>query len=968
MAIPAFMYAASLFAKTSLPPDASLSFIDYLEPRISLICIAGLPLLLFDIKKEKGLVWGSYSVYFLLLVGGEWIDSQLGVSIHERDIHFDNRISLIVSPGLALAFSVGAYSFLVLLSRQYEEAVTKKNEELSGTEEELRQNLEELQLVQERLARQEKKLSTVINNLPTGIVITNPTDGKIIMANQRAEQLLRLPNQPEESLIGQSMVGFYVEDDGRKRLLEGLQKDGKLSGLRLLAHSPDGPKWVSVYARMIQLDGNTNILASFIDIEKQLRYEKQLEEQGEVMRQKNEELQKMEEELRQNVEELQAQRDFVEQANEQIKRRNKAINRHSKVLMGLSKHQHIQKGNWEDALELLTNTVSQVLDIGQVSVWDYRQNSQKLYCEKLFERESFSYRAGQSLDKHRASAYFQRLFTDRVFSTHNAHEEAGTKELSKAAILGEEVQSTVEASYLINGELKGVLRCENLGTPREWQLEELSFVKAIAEMLALVYQNSQQAQANIYVRKSTEILSQLAKNELLIRGDWKGFLEEITQQCAHHSSISRVSVWEFQSEDLEDVHLECIKLYELDKKGYSEGVILKKSDFPEYFRALSRQQPIIAHKAREHQATACFNQGYFDKFDIYSLLDVPYFINGRLKGLICCEQQGHERTWTLEDQLFIKSLADLVTVAYQNAIQLEQQQALSQTNAELRNTQQKLEQNLLDLEATRTALSAQKETLDQEHRNTLNSIEYAKTMQQAILPQEGTKQQLFPESFIIYWPKDIVSGDFYWMSGDENRKVLAVIDCTGHGVPGAFMSIIGYNLLSEIILQQNCYTPPEILKKLHAGVVKSLRQGEGANDDGMDLSICVIEPHENGQVKVQFEGAKSNMYYTDQGGLKVVKGTRRSVGGKHASRRDVEFTSKEVIMQQGDMIYLSTDGLQDQNNSKRRRFSSQNLRKLIQEMHAFPAEKQKEYIEATVSRFMGKAEQRDDITLVGVRV
>lgn len=964
---PLFVYAASLFTKTSMPADVSLSFIDYLEPRIFILCIAGLPFILFDLYKDRLWLIISFFTYLGLMLGGEWIDAQMGVSIHARDINFDNRISLVVSPALAFVATAGGYLFFVIMGRKYEHEMSQANKDLSIAEEEVRQNLEELQSVQERLTKQEKKLSIILDNLPTALTLTNPEDGRIIMANQEAKNLLKHPTKANDDLVGQYMTDFYVEEDGRKKLLEAIAKNDA-KDLRLLAHSYQGPTWISAYATPIQVNSQTLIMAAFINIEKQLEFEDELKKQSTALKGKNEELQTMEEELRQNVEELQAQRDFVEQANKQVQQRNKTINRHSKILMGLSKHNHIQKGNWAPALELLTNTASQVLSIERVSIWKYDALAEELYCEKLFEKDSFSYQDGAVIPYRDASPYFDTFMLERILQTTNVYDHPQTQDLYNNHLAQHDVQSTLDATYLINGEVKGIVRCEHIGSPREWQPEEVSFIKAIAEMLSLVYQNTQQAKANIYVRKSTEILSQLAKNDALIRGDWMGFLEEITQQCAHHGNISRVSVWEYNAKDKENTYIKCLKLYEKKTLTYSEGLELRKADFPEYFRSISRQQPIIADKAREHIATSCFNVGYFDVLDIYSLLDVPYFVNGDIKGVICCEQQGNIRFWSLEDQLFIKSLADLVTVAYQNAVQIEQQEAISQTNHELVQTQARLEQNLLDLENTRKILADQKEALDIQHKNTLHSIEYAQTMQQAILPPMSTQKKVFPESFVIYKPKDIVSGDFYWISEYEGKKVLAVIDCTGHGVPGAFMSIIGYNLLSEIILQQHCYNPPEILTRLHQGITQALRQNDGANDDGMDLSICILEEQEDKRIKVTFEGAKSNLLYISGSELKMEKGTRRSIGGRHASQHSAQFKSKEVLLEKGDMIYLTTDGLQDQNNESRRRFSSQRLSKLIKDVHLSPVEQQKITIEANLKEFMGNAVQRDDITFVGVKL
>ena len=266
------------------------------------------------------------------------------------------------------------------------------------------------------------------------------------------------------------------------------------------------------------------------------------------------------------------------------------------------------------------------------------------------------------------------------------------------------------------------------------------------------------------------------------------------------------------------------------------------------------------------------------------------------------------------------------------------------------------------------------EVIALKNKKITDSIRYAQTIQEAILPNQELLISKLNEYFLIYQPKDIVSGDFYWFAevkgenGMADKIFIAVVDCTGHGVPGAFMSMIGHGLLNEIILQNNIHDTDEILSLLDKGIISALKQEEKTNDDGMDLCLCCVEKQDDGAFKLDFTGAKRPLYYIAKSSteLQVLKGNSYSIGGNR--KRKKEFSKQELTLQEGDMIYLSTDGLIDQNSPNKTKFCSQRLKKMLVENAHLPLKKQELIIRKRLKDHQNKGEQRDDISLLGIKL
>jgi len=258
------------------------------------------------------------------------------------------------------------------------------------------------------------------------------------------------------------------------------------------------------------------------------------------------------------------------------------------------------------------------------------------------------------------------------------------------------------------------------------------------------------------------------------------------------------------------------------------------------------------------------------------------------------------------------------------------------------------------------------EQIAKQKQEITDSIQYAKRIQNAVLPPVDQIKKSFPEHFIFFKPRDIVSGDFYWMRQINNYAVIAAADCTGHGVPGAFMSMLGISFLNEIIRRKDITQAHDVLTELRKYVKSSLRQTgkEGEAKDGMDISLCIIDLEKR---IMQFSGAYNPLFLFRNGELLVTKADKMPIG-IHIKEKD-NFTNHLIELQKDDVFYLFSDGYPDQfggeNNEK---YKMKRFKNLLTEIHIKPMDAQKEILSETLTKWQGDIEQIDDITIIGIRI
>ena len=261
----------------------------------------------------------------------------------------------------------------------------------------------------------------------------------------------------------------------------------------------------------------------------------------------------------------------------------------------------------------------------------------------------------------------------------------------------------------------------------------------------------------------------------------------------------------------------------------------------------------------------------------------------------------------------------------------------------------------------------QKLVIESKQKEIKDSISYAKKIQDAIMTSTVYIEDILPKSFIFFQPKDVVSGDFYWVYQSSNNDIyIAVADCTGHGVPGAFMSMIGNSLLNEIIIEKKIENTGEILNNLRDQIIKSLNQNESVTGtkDGMDMSLCKINMDSK---TVEFSGAYNSLIHVSNGKLSSIKGDNQPVSLHYAESKP--FTTKMIKAKKDDMFYLYSDGFQDQfGGLKDKKFMSLKFKNLLKEISSHSSQEQYIALKKEFNEWKGSREQIDDVCVMGLRI
>jgi serine phosphatase RsbU (regulator of sigma subunit) len=299
------------------------------------------------------------------------------------------------------------------------------------------------------------------------------------------------------------------------------------------------------------------------------------------------------------------------------------------------------------------------------------------------------------------------------------------------------------------------------------------------------------------------------------------------------------------------------------------------------------------------------------------------------------------------------------------------------SNEQLQQQYAEINQQKEEIEAQRGYIEEQNNTLIKQHQDIISSINYAKRIQTAILPPMEEIKKVLPNSFVLFLPKDVVSGDFFWFAEEKDEKtghlyhIIAAVDCTGHGVPGAFMSLIGNTLLDEIVHILNILSPDLILLELDKRIRKLLKQNETLQRDGMDLAICAIN---KSQKTLEFAGAMNPLLCVIDNKTELVKGSRNPIGGVLSETASKVFEKHQIDLSQtkeNATFYLFSDGFQDQfGGTENKKFMLKNFRQLLADIHTKPFEEQKQILQASLQKWQeaGNETQIDDVLVIGFRL
>jgi len=334
---------------------------------------------------------------------------------------------------------------------------------------------------------------------------------------------------------------------------------------------------------------------------------------------------------------------------------------------------------------------------------------------------------------------------------------------------------------------------------------------------------------------------------------------------------------------------------------------------------------------------------------------------------------------TLLNEKSLKQVAELSTI-YETEKKEQENNLLKKDNQIVEEKNKKQQWGLFGLTAflglggifsyslykSRKKIHKAKKIIEEKNKEITDSINYAKNIQSSILPREEEFNRLLPENFILYKPKDIVSGDFYWLAEKENKIYFAACDSTGHGVPGAFMSMLNSRLLNEAVNEKQIEKPNEIFNYVRKNIISSLKSTSkiGEQKDGMDSALCVLDKSQN---TLEFACAHNPLYLIRNNELIEHKADRMPIAYSEILK---DFSLKKIELQKNDLIYIFSDGYEDQiGGEKEKKFKSKNLKELLLSINQKPMPEQKEILNKKIEDWMsvGKQTQMDDILIIGLR-
>ncbi|TAF31273.1 MAG: hypothetical protein EAZ57_00135 [Cytophagales bacterium] len=325
------------------------------------------------------------------------------------------------------------------------------------------------------------------------------------------------------------------------------------------------------------------------------------------------------------------------------------------------------------------------------------------------------------------------------------------------------------------------------------------------------------------------------------------------------------------------------------------------------------------------------------------------------------EPPFYRRTWFIVLVVF-------TIVAFVFAFAWRRERRANQMQAYLTRT---VNERTSELSAEKRKAESQKDIIEAANRKIKDSIRYAERIQQAILPHPSEMAKLFDDYFVLFKPRDIVSGDFYWCSKEDNAVSIALVDCTGHGVPGAFMSVFGFALLEQTVNVQHFISPAQILTEMNKTIVYWLKQDSQQTSgwksrDGMDMVFLEIKPLEK---TIVFSGARNSAFLIQNDEIKELKGDKFSIGGTLLHSEEKVFTETVVHYNHGDLLYLTSDGYFDQfGGQENRKLTKKNLKTLLWEHRQLSLDKQRNGLEQFFENWRGKYAQIDDVLLIGIKL
>ncbi len=455
-------------------------------------------------------------------------------------------------------------------------------------------------------------------------------------------------------------------------------------------------------------------------------------------------------------------------------------------------------------------------------------------------------------------------------------------------------------------------------------------------------------------------LDNVSKIHILERSDIDLIMTDISKKVVLALKIERLSAWLFNSEKTAMI---SIGEYDKRSKKFSKDSVLQKKDFPSYFKGLSENKIIHADNIHTNPLTKELNELYSKPNDVYSLLDIPLRIGGDLMGVMCCEKTGSYKTFSQDEISFAFSvsfvLASNLESRYRRAAQNELEKMVSEKN------------NLIqEIKKQKSRIIEQKNEVDLKNKELKDSVYYAKKIQSTILSNHDIIDKFSSEHFLLFKPKDIISGDFCFSVNKNGKLILAICDSTGHGVPGAFISILNTTYLFQAINEKNIEQPNLIFDFVKTKLQKTLSKEFSSHGmDGLILNYDVSKK------KIEYTSANSYGLFISDNKAHTLNKDKMHVGMGESEGKQSKFSLHKFKVKAGDVLYIYTDGYFDQfggNDSEKRKnggkkFKRKNLNDLLTKIHKKSMKEQYEILNSTLKEWIGKLDQTDDITVFGVK-
>lgn len=479
--------------------------------------------------------------------------------------------------------------------------------------------------------------------------------------------------------------------------------------------------------------------------------------------------------------------------------------------------------------------------------------------------------------------------------------------------------------------------------PKPW--EKTDFLLTIEEASKSYLQTAELKEYNKLL-KNLNMASQELSKEVSLNGLLKKFLSIVVENSYSQKGI----VFTKKQEKLWYRADYSIKEKEVNLYDFTDEHIVtndEKAPFSIIESCFEKKQTILY--ASDYETFA--NNPYIQKNKVKSFAAIPLIKHGRVLSVLYLEHTQNKNNFTPK----ILEVLDL----------LVSQMSISLDNVQLYNNLEKRVK-----ERTREVV-AQKEIIETQNQDILASIRYARRIQQNILPSNEEIEKIFTHNCILYEPKHILSGDFYWFSARYHYAFIAVADCTGHGVPGALMSVIGHTLLNQIINEEDIYEPSTILQSLHKKLSKFLSHSDAYTEDtlrdGMDIALVRYDLMDK---KIHFSGARRPLIFISKNNqLQQIKGSSCTIGCEIIDAEQLLYEQQTLPVEQGDRFFIFSDGYTDQfDHEDKKRYSYKQFKNFLLTNNTLPMKELKELLKHEWLKWRGSNEQTDDILVVGIQI